>query len=579
MCSKVNLLLTLPVFLMSMLSAGVTPAPAMAPLTVHPSNPRYFTDGSGKAVYLSGSHERFNLQDSGLVGSNTTFDYTGYLDFLQSHHHNFIRMWAWESPIRQGLTGDRFYFDPMPFQRPGAGLAQDGQPKFDVTQFNQAYFDRLRSRVIAASDRGIYVMVMLFQGWSVESKKVGIANVWTWHPFNSENNVNGINGDPNGDGEGKEVHTLSIPAITALQEAYVRKVIDTVGDLDNVLYEIANESHKDSTDWQHHMINYIRTYEGSKPKRHPVVMTISSQAQDDTLFSSPAEGISPGDGAYALEPPAANGSKVILTDSDHFGLSVDYRWAWKSFTMGLNPIYLDLLDADAVREAVRKAMGNTLGYATRMNLGAMSPRGDLSSTGYALANPGVEYLIYLPSGGAVDVNLSGASGTLNVEWSHPVTGAITSGGTTSGGGMHSFSAPFSGDAVLYLKASTITSPLPGGGLSLALTLNQTSFQSNQTLILTATLTSGATPLAVDLYMAVQLPNGSLLFLQGGGSFTTELGPLVSNWTVSYFSGEVFRYTFGGEEPVGSYAWLGASTEPGSLNLIGPIVSAPFTFSP
>ena len=30
--------------------------------------------------------------------------------------------------------------------------------------------------------------------------------------------------------------------MTALQEAYVRKVIDTVNDLDNVLYEITNEA-------------------------------------------------------------------------------------------------------------------------------------------------------------------------------------------------------------------------------------------------------------------------------------------------------------------------------------------------
>ena len=30
--------------------------------------------------------------------------------------------------------------------------------------------------------------------------------------------------------------------ITAIQEAYAKKVIDTVNDLDNVLYEISNES-------------------------------------------------------------------------------------------------------------------------------------------------------------------------------------------------------------------------------------------------------------------------------------------------------------------------------------------------
>jgi len=38
------------------------------------------------------------------------------------------------------------------------------------------------------------------------------------------------------------VHTLTVPAVTAIQEAYIKKVIETVNDLDNVLYEIANET-------------------------------------------------------------------------------------------------------------------------------------------------------------------------------------------------------------------------------------------------------------------------------------------------------------------------------------------------
>lgn len=29
---------------------------AIGPLRVHPTNPRYFTDGRGKAIYLTGSH-------------------------------------------------------------------------------------------------------------------------------------------------------------------------------------------------------------------------------------------------------------------------------------------------------------------------------------------------------------------------------------------------------------------------------------------------------------------------------------------------------------------------------------------
>jgi hypothetical protein len=41
-------------------------------------------------------------------------------------------------------------------------------------------------------------------------------------------------------------------------------------------------------------------------------------------------------------------------------------------------------------------MGDTLRFAERMNLIEMEPRDDLSSTGYALASPGEEYLVLQP---------------------------------------------------------------------------------------------------------------------------------------------------------------------------------------
>ena len=38
-------------------------AAATGPLRANPKNPRYFTDGSGKAIYLTGSHTWNNLQE------------------------------------------------------------------------------------------------------------------------------------------------------------------------------------------------------------------------------------------------------------------------------------------------------------------------------------------------------------------------------------------------------------------------------------------------------------------------------------------------------------------------------------
>jgi hypothetical protein len=443
------------------------PAPpfSMGPLKVHSSNPRYFMDGSGKAVYLTGSNLGWELQDDAW-GEKVTFDFASYLKFLTNHNHNLIRLWMVENTRLEKGRADALA-TPMPYKRTGLGNALDGGLKFDLNQLNQAYFDRLRSRIIEARNRGIYVMVMLFQGFS--SDHLGgdgrDDNPWFGHPFNANNNVNGINGDPNGDGLGREIHSLAVPAIIDLQKKYVKKVIDTVNDLDNVLYEICNECRIDNH-WQYEMINTIHNYEATKPRQHPVVMSVSWSegigGQDTAdLFASPAEAIAPGTNPddYEHNPPPADGAKVVISDSDHINWRTNNpQLVWKNFLRGNNPIILDndLVErADTDWEPIRWAMGHTRSYADKMNMAAVTPRGNLSSTGYALAHPGQEYLVYAPSGGDFTVNLSGSSQNFRVEWFNPATGISSNGGSVAGGAKRSFSPPFSGDAVLYLKADGI----------------------------------------------------------------------------------------------------------------------------
>ena len=213
-------------------------------------------------------------------------DYDEYLDFLTKHNHNFIRMWVWEQGGWDPWAAGHVIVEPVAYLRTGPGNALDGTPKYDLTKFNDEYLERLRSRVAAAQKRGIYVSIMLFQGWSVE-KKGQVGNPWQGHPFNRANNVNGIDGDRNGDGQGPEVHTLEAPPeILELQKAYVRRVIDTVNDLDNVLYEIGNEMHVGSAAWQYRMIEFIHDYEKTKPKQHPVGMTGAPDRECHTVQQS-----------------------------------------------------------------------------------------------------------------------------------------------------------------------------------------------------------------------------------------------------------------------------------------------------
>jgi hypothetical protein len=523
-------------------------------LRVSSSNPRYFTDDSGRVVYLTGSHTWANLQDAGYSNPPPVFDYTAYLNFLQANNHNFFRLWTWEQTRWASWTSNDIRFAPSPYQRTGPGNALDGSPRFNLTKFNQDYFDRLRSRTIAAGNRGIYVSVMLFDGFSVGTKNAGdTGNPWPGHPFHAKNNVNGINGDPNGDGNGYDTQNLSISGVTALQEAYVRKVIDTVNDLDNVLYEICNECASDSTAWQYHMIDYIHNYEKTKPKQHPVGMTVEYPDGDNNeLFSSPADWISVNDnGNYKEDPPAADGSKVIITDTDHLwgeGAGSDRAWVWKSFTRGLNPIFMDCYNAnycegenpnDPAWVSLRQNLGYALSYAGRMNLVDMSPQPSLCSTTYCLANTdseGGEILVYLPKSkittslletlgmqlrshesissffqsleGKVTVDLSFTTEDLTVEWFNPEDGSVEMGGTVSGGGTRSFTSPFAGDAVLYIYLAASSQATP----------TATQIQLTSTPSPTSTFTPTSTPIQTSTTIS---PTGTPV--SSGGSSPCAVG--------------------------------------------------------
>jgi hypothetical protein len=80
----------------------------------------------------------------------------------------------------------------------------------------------------------------------------------------------------------------------------------------------------------------------------------------------------------------------------------------------------------------------------------LDPHHELVNSGLALANPGEEYIVYLQDGGSVTVDLSNATGTLNVEWYNPKDGTYYDEGTITGGGSETFTPPFSGDAVLHI---------------------------------------------------------------------------------------------------------------------------------
>jgi hypothetical protein len=447
------------------------------PLRVSAVNPRYFTDDTGKACYLAGSHTWAVMQDMWLEGApRKQMDYDGFLHMLSDHSHNVLRFWSWMQLKNANWSETATLFDPQPFVRSGPGLANDGLPRFDLARWNDDYFARLRERVEQAGRKSIYVAVMLFEAWAIKWAQP-TTDPWPYHPMHPANNINDITDDPVvANGRAWDFYSLRCPQLLHWQKAYVQKVVDTLNDLDNVLFEICNEvPHRpEAMAWQDHMCRFIKEYERGKPKQHPVGITAEGGDQDNAeLFATSADWISPSNGRlfeYRYNPPAADGSKVILTDTDHlWGHGCEIGWIWKSFARGMNVLFMDPwepIPSDMpawvhnnvslnqrhyyLWDAVRRNLGYTRRFAQRMNLNGCAPHNALCTSSYCLATPGQEYLCFFPNGGHEGLDLWDAPGQFAVEWFNPATGEASNGEAITGNRRHALAAPFAGPAVLYL---------------------------------------------------------------------------------------------------------------------------------
>jgi hypothetical protein len=445
------------------------PGSTMGPLVISGTNARYLAKPDGSLAFLAGVHTWSNFQDWGTTTTPPVFDFPGYLSYLTARGMNYVRLWApWEfsnwvnaSNPTWSATGHAYFGVGCPYKRTGPSNANDGALKYDLTQWNQAWFDRLRARVIACRDAGVYCQILLFNTYPVANSPNTTDGGF---PMQSGNNINGFALTLT------DYWTLNNSTCTAYQDAFVQKVIDTVNDLPNVLYEIANEPGSGSLAWQTHMVSTIKTYEATKPYQHLVVMTGYS-VTDAELLASNADVISPQDPSFV-----SDGTKAVINDTDHsdYYVSLDTTeqraMPWRCLTGGTSPAFMDPwfvnwsgrnspggtitggqgTSLDPAWDPIRNAITDVIAYAARINLKLCTPQGGLSGTGFCIANPGHQYLAFQPGTGAFNVTLVAASYTY--EWFDIVARTITgSGSFTAGAGARSFTPPNGNPHALLLQ--------------------------------------------------------------------------------------------------------------------------------
>lgn len=237
-----------------------------APLALLPRNTHYFLfRGKPTVLVTSGEH----------YGSviNQDFNYVRYLDELQRNHLNLTRIWV--GPYRE-VAGSFHIADntlaPLPgrfiapWPRSHTPGAADGQNRFDLAQWNPAYFARLHDFIQQASVRGIVVEVNLFCPYYEPA-------MWQVSPLNSINNVNAA-----GNVARTEVLTMKHPGLLAIEDAMVRKIVSEVNAFDNIYFEICNEPYFGGValDWQQHIARTLAAAEERLPHHHLISQNIAN---------------------------------------------------------------------------------------------------------------------------------------------------------------------------------------------------------------------------------------------------------------------------------------------------------------
>src|SRR5579864_6498025 len=149
------------------------------------------------------------------------------------------------------------------------------------------YFERLRTRVEALNRAGIYAGIYLFTGEFL----LRFRGPTDGYPFSGPNNVNGMDDGYRGGVAESGLASVTMNAtnaITDLQDAYVRKTLDTLNDLPNVLWIVSEEAPMKATWWNDHLIRLIRAYERGKRYQHPIGYATLENPTDSILYNSDA---------------------------------------------------------------------------------------------------------------------------------------------------------------------------------------------------------------------------------------------------------------------------------------------------
>ena len=207
-----------------------TTLPSDGPIRLHPDNPHYFLY-QGKPLALITSAEHYGA----LL--NLDVDYRKYLKTLSDDGMNYTRIFT---GTYYEIAGESFNIEHNTLApskdsvvTPWATSDSAGDRRYDLTDWNDAYFERLKDFMTVAAEYDIMVEVTLFSAIYRDEH-------WAISPQNPANNVN-IDQPISR----FEAQTLNNGPLLDYQVSLVRKLVKELNAFDNFFFEIQNEPWSD----------------------------------------------------------------------------------------------------------------------------------------------------------------------------------------------------------------------------------------------------------------------------------------------------------------------------------------------
>ncbi len=438
----------------------------------------YYWQYKGKPVLLLGGSWQDNL-------FNHPIGLERHLDLLKSVGGNYVR-----NVMSHRNEGNVFAYERV-----------DG--KFDLDRWNEEYWRRLEDFLRMTHARDIFVQIEIFDRHDLSADHQSYGG-WSKHPFNPANNSTwspeesrlptAITSTP---GRGHPFFT-AVPAlknnelVLRYQRAYVDKLLSVSLKYGHVLYCIQNESSQElefGDYWAEHILGRAReagrvvfltdmrnNWDISHSDHHHIYDNPDRFNFLDVSQNSWQSGQIHYDRIVHVRrhiggrPRPINTTKIYNRDGDEESVARMFRIIFaggagarfhrphplegtgdhektSEYGLGLSP------RAQAVLRSARM-------LTDAMNVFACEPNNDLlgdrsPNEAYCLAEPGRQYAVYFPDGGAVRLDVSAVKEALEVSWLDITRSEWRPKQRAQGGGILELNAPGKGHWAVLVRSAAV----------------------------------------------------------------------------------------------------------------------------